>query len=65
MGPIAALQPVDRAASISFVDENTIVAGSTEGYFTVLSVREETNPEIVEISENGPRKHPHPLLKIF
>lgn len=56
------LPNADRIAAVHFVDENSIMAGSTKGYITIASTFDVGGepPEIMEFSTTGPRKLLHP-----
>lgn len=60
------LRLMERAVTIQFMSEGTIIAGGDDGYITIATVGGDGNPRIITFPGAGPRKrclHPlEPLL---
>lgn len=60
------LRPMDRALTVRFMLEGTIVAGGSDGNITIATVSIDSNPRLIRFPDTGPRKrclHPlEPLL---
>lgn len=56
------IHPAEHTATIDFIDEATVIAGSREGYITIASTAGLRQPEFVDFPGTGSRKPFHLLI---